>query len=132
MSGNSGEGAGGILFFGGPSSLVLENTIIAFSPQGRGLAIGALSPTVACCDIYGNEGGDWTGSLAELLGVDGNICADPLFCDPQGEDFTLDCNSPCAAENNPECGQIGAGSVGCGTSPSVRCTWGSLKAQYRH
>ena len=31
------------------------------------------------CDVYGNEGGDWTDCIADQLGQDGNISADPLF-----------------------------------------------------
>jgi predicted outer membrane repeat protein len=68
-----------------------------------------------CCDLFGNEGGDWVGCIAGLLGTAGNISADPLFCDPQGGDFTLNAASPCAPENSPAgCGLIGALPVACG------------------
>jgi hypothetical protein len=43
------------------------------------------------------------------------VFEDPLFCDPDAGDFTLQEGSPCAPENNPECGLIGAFDVGCET-----------------
>lgn len=88
---------------------------------------GGAIPSVSCSDFYNNVGGDWEGCVADQYGINGNICEDPLFCAPDQNDFTLDCASPCAAENNPECGQIGAWSVGCGATPAVETTWGALK-----
>jgi hypothetical protein len=89
------------------------------------------SVIMSCCDIFGNQGGDWIGTFADQYGHNGNICADPLFCDPENDDLTLGGDSPCAAENNPECGQIGAWPVGCGPTPAVEATWGGIKALFR-
>ncbi|MBN2171276.1 MAG: right-handed parallel beta-helix repeat-containing protein [Candidatus Krumholzibacteriota bacterium] len=97
------------------SSPDLANTIIAFGVNGNAVEAASSSfPSLACCDIHGNTGGDWTGVIADQLGDDGNIDEDPRFCDPDGGDLTLQATSPCAAENNPGCGQIGAWGVGCG------------------
>jgi hypothetical protein len=65
--------------------------------------------------------------------VDGNISLDPLFCDPDDDDFQIDVASPCAPGNHPNyaCGLIGAFDVGCDTSSAERETWGRLKARYR-
>jgi hypothetical protein len=50
-----------------------------------------------------------------MLGVDGNISADPLLCDAANGDYRLDAASPCAPLNSPAgCGLIGALDVGCG------------------
>jgi predicted outer membrane repeat protein len=103
----------------GQSTVVMENTILASATAGR--AVECLSgdpPTLTCCDVFGNAGGDWVGCIAGLLGVDGNICEDPLFCDPPSGDFALQEDSPCApfSAPNPECDLIGAWPVGCGTS----------------
>jgi hypothetical protein len=49
-------------------------------------------------------------------GENGNIEADPLFCDPDELGYYLCSDSPCAAENNPYWGQIGVYPVGCGAS----------------
>ncbi len=116
------------------SDVMLHNSIIAFSTVGN--AIGCLTGSHAaltCCDVYGNAGGDWTGCIADQLGVDGNICADPLFCDPENGDFALDCMSPCApfTPPNAECDLIGAWPVGCGGTPAVKTTWGGVKALFK-
>lgn len=75
--------------------------------------------TVTCCDLYGNLFGDWTGPLAPYLGLDGNVQADPLFCDGPAGDWTLREDSPAAAEGSGGCGQIGRHGVGCPAPPSL-------------
>jgi hypothetical protein len=69
---------------------------------------------LTCCDVYGNQGGDWIGCIADQYGTAGNISADPLFCDPVAGDHGLvSPDSPCLPENN-ECGVlIGAHGLGC-------------------
>jgi hypothetical protein len=113
------------------SSATVENTIIAMSTQGRAVycygdpSVG----TFACCDLFGNAGGDWIGCIAGQSGVDGNISEDPLLCDPDDGDFHLQPDSPCApfTPANPECDLIGAWPVGCETaeaaSDAPRATW---------
>lgn len=104
------------------------NTIIAF---GGSVAIDLTAGATAeleCCDIYGNAGGDWTGLIAGQLGINGNICADPLFCDPASGDLRLHENSPCAPGS--ECDLIGAWPVGCGQTPVSSSTWGEIKAMF--
>lgn len=111
-----------------------ENTVIAFSTAGRGLeAIDSADVELLCCDIYGNAGGDWVGSIAGQYGINGNICENPLFCDPGNGDFTVACTSPCAPFTlpNPECDLIGAWPVGCGGTPVTESTWGGIKAMFR-
>jgi hypothetical protein len=98
---------------------VIENTIIASGIGGEAISCVDPAPTMRCCDLYGNETGDWFGCIEHLLGIDGNISEDPLFCDPQNEDLTLHSDSPCAWANNPECGYIGAWPVGCGETAST-------------
>jgi len=97
-------------------SAVIENSIIAFSPQGD--AVGCTQEgdvTLSCCDLFGNAGGDWTGCISTQLGQAGNIELDPRFCDAAGGDLGLLPESPCApfSEPNPECDLIGAWPVGC-------------------
>lgn len=86
-----------------------------------------------CTDLYGNAGGDWTPGIQHLLGINGNICEDPLFCDPENGDFTLHCDSPCApfTPPNPECDLIGARPVGCGETPVMESTWGGIKTIFK-
>jgi hypothetical protein len=109
----------------------LSNTLIAFNTGEH--SFYGLGDGVSCTDMHGNSGGDWVG-MGSWLGADGNICEDPLLCgdeNPQ-EPCTLQELSPCAAENNAECGQIGAWGVGCESLTSVRATsWGAVKAMFR-
>jgi hypothetical protein len=114
---------------------VLEQTIIAF---GRYCGICCVDPgsqpVLECCDIFGNENGDWVGCIEDQFGINGNISEDPLFCDPENGDLTLQEDSPCApfSPPNEECDLIGAWSVGCGP-PTVtqQTTWGRIKVAYR-
>jgi hypothetical protein len=97
------------------SSPVLQNCIVAFSPEGEAVHCpGATDdPTLTCCDLYGNSGGDWIGCIADQAGINGNFSLDPLFCDTSAADFRLDHISPCTPENN-ECGSlIGSLGIGC-------------------
>jgi len=69
-------------------------------------------PSIVCTDIFDNEY-DWIGVIEPLFSVDGNISLDPRFCNPDSNDFLLSEISPCAPDNNAECGLIGALPVGC-------------------
>jgi len=72
-------------------------------------------------DIVGNEGGDWTGAIADQFGQNHNCSLDPMFCatpeDPLN--FTLHADSPCLADNNPGGVLIGAHGQGCGVPSGV-------------
>jgi predicted outer membrane repeat protein len=114
--GNDGSaGAGGIYLHSG-ASCVLDNTIISSSTSGEAIAVEAGSDiTLSCCDIYGNAGGDWTGYIGPQFATNGNISADPLFCEVAAGDFGLQEGSPCTpfTPPNPECDLIGARPVSC-------------------
>jgi hypothetical protein len=69
---------------------------------------------LTCCDVYGNEGGDWVGCIADQYGIDGNISEDPFFCEGS---LYLSSDSPCLYG---PCGQIGAHGQGCfGPHPRI-------------
>ena len=86
-------------------------------------------PYLSCCDVFGNAGGDWTGWIADQLGVRGNISVDPLFCGQENPDqpLSLTPQSPCL----DWCGGIGACGIGCDYSTMTPETWGRIKAMYR-
>ena len=119
----------GAAFAGGRCNL--SNMIIAFNSGESTWSHGLL--TVSCTNMYGNPDDDlWIGS--PWFGVNGNISENPLFCLDENPDepYTLQENSPCAAGNNPECGQIGAWGVGCeAVTPVEAASWGSIKAMFR-
>ena len=110
----------------------VSNTVVAFTVAGPAI-LDAEPPPFSCCDLYGNEGGDWVGGVASQLGVNGNICADPLFCGDDNAEFpySLHGNSPCAAANSGECGTIGVWDEGCSATPAEAMTWGAIKARHR-
>lgn len=118
----SGSATGGSIFVGSDSAIQIDRTIVAFGLGGGTVGCdGAMSSSVTCCDFYGNAGGDWTGCVGGLLDDDGNLCSDPLFCDPGGGDFSLSFASVCSPARNPVCGLVGAWPVGeCGAGSIVR------------
>ncbi|MBM3957729.1 MAG: right-handed parallel beta-helix repeat-containing protein, partial [Gemmatimonadetes bacterium] len=106
FSGNSGSDAGGISATLN-SFVTVENTIIAFSAGGAAVYCdGTGAVDLACCDLYGNAGGDYVGCVADEFEVDGNLRDDPMFCDAGGADFHLRSCSPCLSAEG--CGLIGA------------------------
>jgi hypothetical protein len=123
--------AGGIYCLEG-SSVIVENTIIAFGPSGRAtFCAGGSTITIACSDVIGNLGGDWSGCIADQANINGNFSADPLFCDPENGDFTIRSDSPCAPPGVTGCGLVGALPVGCGPVALEEVTWGAIKEKYR-
>ncbi len=109
----------------------LDNCILAFG--GDPVHCYGSEPILACCDIFGNSGGNWVGCIADQYGIRGNISADPQFCDLAGGDLTLHCTSPCApfTPPNPECDLIGAWPVGCGGTAVQGSSWGGIKGMFR-
>jgi predicted outer membrane repeat protein len=94
-----------------------DNCIIAFGLEGQAaFSQDDSGPSLRCCDVYGNAGGDWVGIIADQYGVNGNISVDPLFCDVDSGDLRLHADSPCLPGVNPECGLIGAWPLGCPSS----------------
>lgn len=101
------------------SGVRIDRSILAFGavPEcsgGVGLAIhlqDGATAAVSCTDIFGNAGGDWVRWLEGQESENGNIAADPRFCDVDSGDFRLRNDSPCL--DRAGCGLIGAlGSCG--------------------
>ena len=69
---------------------------------------------------------------ADLTGIEGNISADPLFCDEI--ELCLEADSPCLAGNHPhghDCATVGA-REDCGNpTPVEEGSWGRLKVRFR-
>jgi hypothetical protein len=124
------DGGNIALWYGAYASI--SNTIISGALANGGLfCSGSAGAGLVCNDSWDNNGGNYIG-IGDPTGHDGNISADPLFCDPPIEDFTIRSDSPCAPDYNPECGLIGAYGVGCDPpTPAESVTWGSLKTLFR-
>ncbi|MDH4038586.1 MAG: T9SS type A sorting domain-containing protein [Candidatus Krumholzibacteria bacterium] len=72
---------------------------------------------IECTNIWDPVEDAWAGPIGSQLGQNGNVAVDPLFCDPQGSNFTLSSISPCL---NAPCGTMGAFGIGCyANSPRI-------------
>jgi len=110
----------------------IENSIFAEGTGETPLYAGLAVPALVCCDVWGNDGGDWVGAIAGQAGADGNFSVDPRFCAPHGVD--VDAASPCAPGGSA-CGAVGSGDVGCAATPAGAAlesrSWGRVKCAYR-
>ncbi len=115
------------MYAGRGSTTWVYNTITAFNNASAAGGVACHHETglphpndghaeLYCSDVYGNAGGDWVDCIWNQGGQNGNFSADPLFCDPDNGDFGLRSASPCAPQQNPDCGLIGAHDVGCAVS----------------
>ena len=108
ISENSADTKGGGIYCYYNSSATITNTIIwdNTASLGSDIYVYFSDPSINYCDVMGG----WDG--------EGNINADPLFCNPDSGDYTLAANSPCVGTG--EYGvTMGAFGVGCGTILSV-------------
>ncbi len=130
--GNSASNTGSAILSTDHTDITLDNCIVAGNTGGAPVACdpsGTLNvPVLSCSDLYGNVGGGWSGCIADQLPLRGNLSGNPFFCDAANRVFTLRADSPCAAENNPSCGQIGAWGVGCTVPAEVENTHGTPNA----
>jgi hypothetical protein len=110
---------GGNIGIDNDSVVSITHCLIANSIRGKAIEQGWQSdpPKITCSNFFGNPGGDWTSTIYELLGVDGNISEDPLLCTTLDYRPFLQPNSPCLPENN-DCGLMGTWGS-CGTALSM-------------
>ena len=120
--GNEGYGAGspngGGLAILRDCTPVIEQNIIAYSKAGGGIyCANESTPIIRNNLTWENVGGDGVGSCPTWWQANGNIVADPEFCDRDAGDYHVRSDSP--ALMHPE-GPIGAfPTAGC-SAPS---TW---------
>lgn len=91
--------------------------------------------TIVCNNSWGNVDWDYYPGC-DSCGMNGNICVNPLFCDPENGDYSIADESPCAPGNSGGCGLIGALDVGCvfTSVPIARrdtTSWGTIKKMFR-
>ncbi len=103
-------GCGGSAVYVAGQTSTINQCIIAASDTAYAFEGNA---SFSCTNIFGNAGGDWTGSIASQLGQNGNISEDPLFCGAFPGDYRLNASSPCAAANNSCAVTMGSEAVGC-------------------
>jgi hypothetical protein len=110
-------------------SPLIEKNIIAVTTQGGGVnCVGGATPLLRNNLAWQNIGGDGVGECSTWWQSNGNIIADPNFCDAGNGDYSLAQNSPAITHL---AGPLGAIPVpGCGPVDVRSTTWGSIKAKY--
>jgi len=95
------------------SSIELANCLFAFGDNTKSIRVNGGEVSLTCCNIYGNGDGAWVGTIADQIGVNGNISKNPFLCNLSDEtNANISYASSCNAYFN-ECGQIGAKGSGC-------------------
>jgi len=122
-------GGGGVHCEAGSGSIY--RSIIAFTEGGYGVAAtSGNAPTLSCCDVFGNAGGNYDSVVGDQTGLNHNFSLDPEFCDWDDADYRLFDTSPCLEAYSPCTQSVGRWGLGC-DSPVERTSWGMLKALYR-
>ena len=105
---------------------LVERNIFAGDTAGYGLQYLDCSGVHSCNLYWSNANGPIDN---DELGDD-EIIADPMFCNPDEDEFGLYDISPAAPANNP-CGElIGAYPVMCTTTSVLSTSWGGIKSLY--
>ena len=107
-----GEGPGPLVSVSG-GTLTIQRSIIAWNNSERLIDCQpSVVPNFACNDWWNNPF-----SSEGCPAGPTDFAADPLFCDREAGDYTLQSGSPCAPpQSPPECGLIGALPIGCGVT----------------
>jgi predicted outer membrane repeat protein len=126
----------------GPStSITISRSLLTGGVGDRAVVLeGSAQVALSQTDIWGNEGGNWTGTIAEQFGPGENLEIDPDYCDPDNGMFSTTYDSPCYSGPDDYLGSEGGG-CGLGAasftvrslphvlSPiAVSCAWGDYDA----
>ena len=133
-SGNPGLGTG--IYFASSAAAASNNIIGTVAPgslPSAGTAVDCStgsSPFLSNNDVWNNDvnnpSPEYGAGCGDPTGTDGNISADPRFCDPLHNNYTLYNVSPCVGAGTGG-SNIGAFAVGCGITPTAPRTWGAVK-----
>ncbi|MHC4154169.1 MAG: right-handed parallel beta-helix repeat-containing protein [Planctomycetota bacterium] len=105
------EDAGGVVFDDANSLSVVRNNTVADN-SGYGIYVGSVAdPNITNCILWNNND-DLYGCTVTYSCISNcndvgdpntthNICDDPLFIDPNNDDYRLDTNSPCIDLGDP-------------------------------
>ena len=126
----------------GDSKPVIKHNLVCYNAAptdyygGVYCSVDVDSLVFECNNIWSNwpSGTDYGGTIADLIGINGNMSVDPLFCGEYGSDnYYLQQGSPCAEANVPACCngiRIGYYPVNCIT-PIEKSTWGKIKSSVK-
>jgi hypothetical protein len=116
-----------------PPTPDIHHNIISSNGYAGILANGGCNAFIHCNDVWGNSNlgnGNYIGFIPDQTGFNGNISADPYFCNASGGVYSLAANSPAL---HASCGPMGAILIpGCSNQTAVEhLSWGSIKALYK-
>jgi hypothetical protein len=110
-------------------SPLIEMNIIALTTQGGGVfCLKGATPMLQNNLAWQNMGGDGLGECADWTTSNGNLVADPYFCDAAAGNYTLAADSPALTHPASPLGCFDT--PGCGPLPVLPTTWGALKSRY--
>jgi hypothetical protein len=118
-------------------NLICYNSAPATHCGGADVVVDIDSLIFECNNVWSNypTGSDFCGVLPVLIGINGNMSVDPLFCGEHGSgNYYLQQGSPCAEANVPECCdgiRIGYYPVNCSTGIENN-SWGHIKTIHRN
>lgn len=132
IAGNAGAGIH-VASGGKPYTQTIAGDIVAVNGTAGLFGDAGGIYNVSCCDVWNNGpagGFNYAGAIADRTGVDGNISADPLFCDLAADKLSLLEGSLALVQS---CGSMGAyDEPGCAQPDAARrATWGEIKGRYR-
>jgi hypothetical protein len=110
----------------GPSEF--SGNILAGSSGGATLGAAPGVVLTGGCNVFWNNAG---GHAQNYTFAPTDRIVDPLFCDEETGDLTLQAASPCLPDLSGGCGLIGAESQGCGVVSVDPQSWGKVKGAYR-
>ena len=130
---SSNGSSGGITFsdsYSYVSELLLSNSIVTDNSGDAQIVLGPNSEphaiTVTHSNIEGNQDGITTNDNGSVTWGTGNIDENPLFCEPDSNNYHISETSPCAGSGQ-EGANMGAFGVGCETLaiefPSIVDVW---------
>jgi hypothetical protein len=120
---------GGAISFWGTSATIRENIAVECDGEAFAKFAGVLHPSSGCNLLWNNIEGDYYEWDPQAMLTD--VHADPLFCDPENLDLTVQTNSPAVPPYSAPCGAIGAHGVGCGPVAVEDTSWGRIKNAFR-
>lgn len=117
----------GVVVLQEEAGLLLSQNIIALN-RGTGIVCLDSDAQIRNNLVWENTPSDFNDQCASIWPGNGNVVADPYFCDPANRDYSLARNSPAITH---VAGPLGAIPIpGCGPVAVERTTWGRLKARY--
>ena len=119
-------GTAAAVYVFGAVSTVFESNIVAHTSGTTAVDVEDGGAVTAGCNVFWDnaDGIGYTPRPTDRI-------ADPLFCDEDARDLTLQPTSPCLPENSLGCGLIGALGQGCGSVSIQPQSWGKTKSAYR-